>query len=112
MKQCDRTWKRSNFSTSGYQHNYSEEIEKLHIHDCPHCHSHHVYLVQVSRILTNTTNTTIKKKLHNRTNLIRFFCCPEAKSRFRGMLTLFHSSEEIIQNIEVVGLRKKSKTAS
>ncbi|MBL7113147.1 MAG: hypothetical protein ISS19_14520 [Bacteroidales bacterium] len=113
MKHCDRILKISGINTSEYRYNHPAEIETLHIHNCPFCHNYHVYLVKVLRIpLLYKINSAEIKKLKKQDRLVRFFCCPVTGRDFPVTMTLFHTSREVIQNIEVVGLKKTRKTAS
>ncbi|MFH1160088.1 MAG: hypothetical protein V1733_03975 [bacterium] len=113
MKQCENIRKTSGIHTSVCRFDHPEEIETMHIHDCPFCHTHHVYLVRVSRLpVVERKNTTLIRTLKKRSRLVRVFFCPVDGRHFRAILTLFHTSREVIRNIEVIGLKKSLKTAS
>ena len=113
MESYDNIQKKSGIHTSVCRFDHPEEIETMHIHDCPFCHTHHVYLVRVSRVpVTERETTTLIRTLKKRSRLVRVLFCPADGRHFRAILTLFHTSREVIRNIEVIGLKKSPKTAS
>jgi len=100
----------SGIHTSVCRFDHPEQIEPLHIHDCPFCHTRHVYLIRVSRIpLPDRKNTSLIQKLKKRSRMTRVLFCPANGNHFLTTLTLFHTSREVIGNIEIIGLKKPAK---
>lgn len=76
--------------------------EVCRVHNCPICHRSHDFQIKVVRLpIKGVKMDPDIRRLRKRRRLIRGFFCSEEDKQFKGIITLFHSTSEVIKDITI-----------
>jgi hypothetical protein len=82
--------------------------ETLKIENCPICSKSHIYGLKVQRAyVTKLLTQYDMRERPVAKSYTRYFICPTKQEKFQATITLFDSSSNRIESVDIIGLKNE-----